>query len=274
VSGLPTRTDAPAPGLWEQWAPLRYTSLAGRGRGCDVTQPIYVMWTILHTVPILLFTSFYDFHLHSSTLCESAIHCAFSSVLWTAQQSPRISTCLRLSTLFYAMSSTPIFLYMMSTLLYIWLRQYMSTPITYSAQSTLFNFMWQPLQPHRLLSDNHICTFILYFPSMLSVCAKWLLLFLQLQEVCTLLCRNALPVCQFLSMSAPTCGWISTSTASQVPTQALMAEMCAWQPFTLQTETTKLLLRLHEHSSQTEFAPMVYIYIFREHFQCSEDIFS
>jgi hypothetical protein len=60
----------------------------------------------------------------------------------------------------------------------------------------------------------------------------------------------------------------STSTASQHKPE--WRKCVLGNPSLIRPRSTTLLLRLHEHLRQTESAPFVYIYIFCEHFQCSE----
>ncbi len=97
------------------------TSCGAGGRGCDVSQPIYMAWTTLHTVPIPLCT--------------------------------RVSTCPRLPTFFrhvydYLRSSTPCLLGLRSSTWCLRYRQYMSMPIVYSAQSTSCDSTSQLLPQH------------------------------------------------------------------------------------------------------------------------------
>ncbi len=103
LGSQPGRTPTLPPVCGSNEPPLRYPSLAwGGGGGAVMYPPTHVV------------------------MLKPYIQCL---VMWTAQQPPRVSACLWLPTLFYAMFSP--FLYMSTWCLLYWSGQYMSTPIIY-----------------------------------------------------------------------------------------------------------------------------------------------
>jgi hypothetical protein len=169
------------------------------------------------------FTSGHTQHcLCSSTSCDSGK----TTFIW-------LSACTSTSTLFLLMSTLLLHLqyytdtytsfYMMSMLRSSTSCEGDGLPFFMHLQSTsqLFPII---LQPHRLRCDKYVCTTILCVP---------------------------------LRAQVYTHLWPNFYVHS-FPTQALMAEMCAWQPFTHQTGTTTLLLYVYLN---THIRPSLHIQV-------------
>jgi hypothetical protein len=166
-------------------------------------------------------------------------------------------------------------------LIYTWLHP-MSTPTVYPAQSTLFYFMRQHYLTYvtlHLATPSTVYVLLLHVtllngleistsPSSTSCDSLW--------HLSHRFYSLTLPIDHAYVQFRPYSLRLQPLYVYSFPTQALMAEMCAWQPFPHQTGTTILLRRLHEHShlhlhfSYMQWTSCTFKWLFREHSSYSD----